>query len=346
MSLRAAGLGPEQERVYRLLVRVGEASARHIAEVLGLEDDEVGALLADLRSVGLATSTGGEPARFAPTPPDVGFAPLLRRGVEALDQARSIVNELTDEHRASIRRRDANQLVEVITGTDAIRQQLRNLQLSTRTEMLWFCRAGSVAMPSDDNDEEFATLARGVRYRVVYEQALLEEPGMIDSLAQGIRAGEVARAAPSLPIRMAIADRSIALCPLVAGGDGITEPTAALVRDSHLLTALIALFDSYWSSASPLLALPDAPVGALAEGAPADPLDDETRALLALLVAGVSDKAIATRLGVSVRTVQRRISEVMVLTQAQTRMQLAWQISRRDWLEHPGSGTTSAATLS
>jgi len=333
MSLQAAGLGPTQEQVFRLLVRVGDAPAQHVEEVLGLPEAEVTTSLRDLQSLGLVTTIGGNPPRYAPTPPDVGFAPLLRAGVEALDRARTIVNELTDEHRASIRRRDANQLVEVITGTDAIRQQLRNLQLSTRSEMLWFCRAGHVAMSSDDNDEEFAMLARGVSYRVVYERALLEEPGMIDSLALGIRAGEEARAAPTLPVRMAIADRSIALCPLVPASDGISEPTAALVRDSNLLTALISLFDSYWSASSPLLAPPDRADGALAEGSPTDPLADETRAMLSLLVAGVSDKAIATRLGMSLRTVQRRISEVMAETHAQTRMQLAWQVSRRGWLE-------------
>ncbi len=60
----------------------------------------------------------------------------------------------------------------MVTGTNAIRQQLRNLQLSTRSEILWFCRAGHVAMTSSDSDEEFAMLATGVSYRVIYEQAL------------------------------------------------------------------------------------------------------------------------------------------------------------------------------
>jgi DNA-binding NarL/FixJ family response regulator len=50
-------------------------------------------------------------------------------------------------------------------------------------------------------------------------------------------------------------------------------------------------------------------------------------------VAGVSDKAVASRLGVSIRTVQRRISELMAVTGAQTRMQLAWQVARRGWLD-------------
>jgi DNA-binding CsgD family transcriptional regulator len=335
MALEAAGLGSEQERAYRMLVRLGDAPAQHLAEVLGVGEVAVKELLADLQDLGLVTSIEGDPVRYAPTPPDVGFAPLLLGGMEALDRARATVAQLTDEHRATTRRRDANQLVEVITGTNAIRQQLRNLQLSTRSEILWFCRAGHVAMASSDNEEEFAMLARDVGYRVIYERALLEEPGMVDNLVLGIRAGEVARATPSLPVRMAISDRRIALCPLVPGRDGITEPTAALVRDSSLLTALLALFDSYWAASSPLHVAQDS--GPDAAGidivSPSEPTTDEERELLSLLIAGVSDKAVATRLGVSSRTVQRRISEVMAQTGAQTRMQLAWQVARRGWLD-------------
>lgn len=338
MSLEAAGLGSEQERTYRMLVRLGVVPARHLADLLGLDEAAVQEVLAGLQALGLVTTVDGDPPRYAPTPPDVGFAPLLRSGLEALDQAREVVTQLTDEHRAASRRRDANQLVEVITGAGAIRQQLRSLQLGTRSEILWFCRRGHVAMPSSDNDEEFAMLARNVSYRVIYEQALLEEPGMIDNLVLGIRAGEVARAAPSLPVRLAIADRSIALCPLVTGRDPITEPTAALVRDSSLLTALLALFDSYWAASSPLRVSADPDGPGISVVSPSVPTSHDERELLSLLVAGVSDKAVATRLGVSTRTIQRRISDLMAQTGAETRMQLAWQVARRGWLDdecHP-----------
>jgi DNA-binding CsgD family transcriptional regulator len=198
-------------------------------------------------------------------------------------------------------------------------------------------------MASSDNDEEFAMLARDVSYRVIYEQALLEEPGMIDNLVLGIRAGEVARAAPSLPVRMAISDRAIALCPLVPGTDGITEPTAALVRDSSLLTALLALFDSYWAASSPLRVARDVgPGGGIDVVSPDEPTSDDERELLSLLVAGVSDKAVATRLGVSMRTVQRRISDLMDHTGAQSRMQLAWLVARRGWLDGPAGQSPGA----
>ncbi|WP_116947307.1 helix-turn-helix domain-containing protein [Jiangella endophytica] len=325
------GITAGEEEAYRLLVRAGEA---HVDDLVArLPGSDVLAIVDGLTARGLVRRLPGGGERYAANPPDVAFGPLLLRSQEALDRARSAVAELAEEHLATARRRDAGQLLEIVTGGDAIRQRIRAVQLGTREEMLWFCRAGHVAMPSEDNDEEFDMLARGVAYRVLYERQLLEEPGMIDNVAKGIDAGELARSVPTLPIRMAISDRSVAICPLVPRSDGITEPTAAIVRDSNLLTALIALFESYWSAAAPLQLSGGVAMAGPGEGTgPATTLSGDERYLLSLLVAGVTDKAIATRLGVSMRTVQRRIRDLMALASAETRMQLAWQVARRGWL--------------
>jgi len=99
-----------------------------------------------------------------------------------------------------------------------------------------------------------------------------------------------------------------------------------------LLAALIALFEAYWERGSPLR-FDGAPAGRLAGTIGAD-----ERQLLSLLVAGVTDKAIATQLRVSQRTVQRRIHDLMLLGGASTRMQLAWEASRLGWLGDEPSG--------
>lgn len=319
--LEAIGMTPDEERVYRAVVGAFQAEAAEIAGQLGTTVDDVLGALRSLHAKGLISRVSPNGQRYAPVPPDVAFGPLLLRGQESLEWARNAIAALDDEYRSSARRRDSAQLVEVVTGRSAIRQQLLNLQSSVRHEMRWFCRAGHVAMPSSDNREEFDALARGVRYRVLYERELLEEPGMIESVAEGVRHGEIARVSPTLPVRLAIADDTLALCPLVPHATGSGEPTAALVRESSLLAALIALFESYWEQASPLQV--DDP----------EQLETDERYLLSLLVGGVTDKAIATQLHISQRTVQRRISELMRRVNAHTRMQLAWEVSRLGWLE-------------
>ncbi len=73
-------------------------------------------------------------------------------------------------------------------------------------------------MPSGSNRAEYDALARGVRYRVLYEQAFFDDDHAVDNVIEGVRAGEIARSVPHLPLRLAVADRAIAICPLVPGG--------------------------------------------------------------------------------------------------------------------------------
>src|SRR5262249_33660608 len=120
-----------------------------------------------------------------------------------------------------------------------------------------------------------------------------------------------------------IADRELAICPLVPDeARGLGEPSAAVIRSSELLDALVALFESFWEHATPLG--PD--------GAAAGELGEADVLLLSLVVSGLPDKSIATHLSVSKRTVQRRLDKLMALAGADTRTGLAFQAARRGWL--------------
>jgi DNA-binding CsgD family transcriptional regulator len=321
--LEEVGLPAAQESAYRALVRLARAPAADIATQLEIPEPEAVRLLGALVEAGMAAAEPGDRRVFRPLPPDVALGATLLRRQESLNAALVTVAQLAEEYRANARRHDAGQLVEIVSGRADLRHRLRHLQDTAQRELLWFCRANHVAMASAENSEEFSALRRGVSYRVIYERALLEEPGMIENVAEGIRCGEQARSLPVLPVRLAIADRSVAVCPLVRDGRS-GEPTAAVVGRSQLLDALLALFDSHWDRATPVVLSGDA-----AEvGHP----DAEERLLLSLFVAGMPDKAIASQLAVSRRTVQRRLSDLMDRAGVDTRPGLAFQAARRNWV--------------
>lgn len=334
MALEAAGVTAVEEAVYRLLITTGPLTDVEVAGRLGVDLTEARDVLTGLTAKGMASHTDGLPRRYRPTPPDVALTPHLKRNADALDLARIEVTSLLETYRDTARRHDPGGLIEVITGGEALRQHLRQIQASARDEMLWFCKAQYVAMPSGSNDAEFDALGRGVTYRVLYEKAFFDDEGAVDNVVEGVRAGELARSVPHLPLRLAVADRAIAICPLVPGGPhgSPDEPTTALVRDSSLLAALIALFERYWEDAVPLEVDGSGTVVGTDGAGPHEPLSSIDRRLLSLLVAGVPDKAIATQVGLSRRTVQRHIQHMMDLAGATTRMQLAWQAARRGWL--------------
>ncbi|MEH0846069.1 HTH domain-containing protein [Micromonospora sp. CPCC 205711] len=318
------GLGEDEEQVYRTLLRLSTARRAQLVTQLPLTAERIGAALAGLRARGLVAPAGVEPdPLLRPLPPDVALGDELLRQQQSLEAARRRVAQLTEEYRAGVRRHDADHLVEIVTGTDALRGRLRRLQDDARTEVLWFCRANPLAMPGPENVEEFAALARGVSYRAIYERELLAEPGALVDVEKAVRSGEQARITNLLPVRLAVADRTTAICPLVpdrASG----EPSAAVIGRSQLLDALLALFDSHWHAATPLL--PGA--APIADGGP----DADERLLLSLFVAGVPDKSIASQLGVSRRTIQRRLADLMTLAGVDTRPGLAYQAARRGWL--------------
>ena len=56
------------------------------------------------------------------------------------------------------------------------------------------------------------------------------------------------------------------------------------------------------------------------------------RQILSLLLAGLTDQAVASQLDLSLRTVQRRLRHLQDLAGVQSRMQLGWYAARHDWV--------------
>ncbi len=181
-------------------------------------------------------------------------------------------------------------MLEVVTGTDAVRSRFEQLQHSAVEELLVFDKPPYTTRAQDNEATERAALQRGVRCRVVYDRSSLTEPSQPRTIEQLAAAGEDARVSADVPMKLVICDRRLALTPLSLQ-HGLTD-AALVVHASGLLDALAALFESVWQSAIPVPEMI----------APAD----EQRRLLMLLASGLKDEAIARQLGIGERTVRRR----------------------------------------
>ncbi|OKI64354.1 hypothetical protein [Micromonospora sp. CB01531] len=65
---------------------------------------------------------------------------------------------------------------------------------------------------------------------------------------------------------------------------------------------------------------------------PKDLADPADREVLMLLLAGYTDAAVAARLGIGLRTMQRRVRRLMDLAGADSRVLLGWHARDRGWL--------------
>lgn len=328
--LETLGLTVDEYAVYRSIVSLGEVDAKAIRAAVALPEATVASAVRRLTVAGLVRSTGGSPDRIQALDPNAALRPRLSQLTRTADALGALTAQLAEDFHASRRRQDAVGLLEVISGVPAIRSTLVDLQRHARTEMLWLCKASPVAMPSSANGEEFRALDRGVSYRVIYERALLAEPGGVESAAAGMERGEQARVLPSLPVRLAVADRATVVLPLTTKLFAGQEPSAAIIHDSSLSHALTELFEHLWERATPLARMPEAHV-TRADGSPLR-IDPDDLYLLSLLVSGIPDKAIASQLGVSTRTVQRRVSTLMGTLSVETRVELAYVLGRHQAL--------------
>ena len=323
MKLDVLGLTDETERVYTALVGQPHCTASELAATCGLTAATVGRLLSALVRDGLATRTAGRPPHFSATVPDVSVAALIDEQQHRLDEARSVVHRLMETYREAARITHPEMAVELLTDRDDISSAVGRMTADARREVRAFDRPPYVDRPGVNLDLQIQRQRRGVTHRVIYSQEAVAWPGrMTADIEPSIRAGEKARVRPELPLKLVISDNQVAIIPfsLAAGG----QSAAYLIHQSPMLVALASLFEGEWERA---VALPAA--GPQAEQAYPD---DDTRRLLDLLAAGLTDAAIARSLGWSERTTQRRIHRLMHELGASTRFQASLTAARRGWL--------------
>lgn len=327
-GLAPLGMSADQERLYRRLVVLGSAPVEELAPWAGLEPAEVDGHLRSLEGQGLVAHvpSAEEPAtwHWVAAPPGVALRALVNERRHELEQASLAAARLASEFRALVAEADARNLVEVVTGAAGVGQRFLQLQLGAAREVCALVTERPIAVSGAENDAEETATARGVAYRVVLEAAVLEQPGAMAALAAVLRRDEQIRVAATVPTKLVMADGEVAMVPLSAGD---TEPAAVIVRGSGLLGALAALFEASWRTAVPLRVSGEDEVATVATGP--TPLDLQ---VLSLLLAGLTDRAIASQLNLGLRTVQRRVSALLDLAGVSTRIQLGWAAYERGWV--------------
>lgn len=322
--LQGLGVSAPEESVYRsLLAKPGQTLAE-IKEDSGLGASIVRSSTLGLESKGLVTRSGDRPLRFRVTAPHLALQGLTRRRHQELEQAAAAAEELVGALHRPTPEGPAD-LVDVVIGTEAVAQQMFGLMYHADEEVrILSKRPYVVAMGGHATELGRENLARGVKYRVIYDHSAFDDPFQIETITEDIELGQVARVLPEVPMKLVISDERMAITSL-----SLKEPdvgTALLIRTSSLLDAMIVLFETLWDKAVPFD--PRVP-----SSDPSRPdISKEDRTLLALLMAGMTDDAVATRFGVSSRSVRRRVTRLIDEAGVQNRFQLAAEACWRDWI--------------
>lgn len=305
------GLTREDEQFYEDLVKAGpggtpltdqnDASARRLARV-GLARIEA-----------LSSSP---PQVFASSARPV-FESRIRERERRLAILRDVADSLNSRYEAL---HDVDRAITEVHGVAATGELLKLAHTSARSLIRAFDRGPYISDPPSVAPEQSENAARGVVYRVVYDQSI--DHGHVDLIRSSQELGEQARVIRGLPMRMIITDDSQALLIFTRRGESgaAVSIDGIHVGPSALLEAMISLFEGTWDVALPV-----------SVGDQERP--DREHRVLRLLAAGASDAAIARSLKVSERTVQRHVAALLKRYGVESRFQLGVQAGRLGLLD-------------
>ncbi|MFE1782880.1 LuxR C-terminal-related transcriptional regulator [Streptomyces sp. NPDC059506] len=143
-------------------------------------------------------------------------------------------------------------------------------------------------------------------------------------LRELVQSGAEVRTAATLPMRLIIVDRSLAIVPAEEPED---ENAAMVIRNAALVSVLRRVFDHCWASAADLL------VGDGEGDAGWAVAGTRNHEVVRMLAAGLTDEAIGRKLGLSDRTVRRIVAELMSQVGAESRFQAGVNMVRLGWLD-------------
>ena len=314
------GFTAVDEDVYRIMLRHSPVTIDALARLAGRDATDVAARTGQFAAAGLVEVRGDTVVALAP---DRALGRLiaderdrLRSVQDQLDALRQMLPGLSAEHMVAGPRGEPAG-VEAVDYADVV-DVIRSLTARSSGELLWV-RSDNWRIPEsrpvDDWVEEL--LRSGRRSRVIYPARVLEEaPDMVRRRAE---LGEHVRVLADVPGRIAIMGEAA----LVPTRFEAPHQQLLVVRQPSLVETLRLLFEEFWGRA---LAVPGL-----------DAVDDVARAsdrrlLLDQLARGAKDEQIARTLGLSLRTVRRRVSLLMDELEASSRFEAGVEAVRRGWL--------------
>lgn len=314
----AVGVSAFDEVLYQAILNQPDAGAAGWALLTGASPARVREACNRLLTHGLLQppdSMGGLRA----VDPRVAIRALIRRRETESELLAATAEEMATAYEAGLLREEPSRLVEVASGEGAIAARLEEMYARAEHEVCLFDTPPYLAPPAPQVDLQADLLSRGIVSRGIYSATGLEDPKVLSRALSMVELGEQARVLPTVPLKLLVVDGCRALLPLTASAAG--GYCAVVVWHSAVTEALQKLFELAWQQATPL----GQPV---ADGE----LTEEERTLTRLLAAGMKDEAVARHLGVSLRTLRRRVSDLQERLGAASRFQLGMRAAQRGWV--------------
>ncbi|MDH6130396.1 LuxR C-terminal-related transcriptional regulator [Kitasatospora sp. GP82] len=257
---------------------------------------------------------------------DQGEAELLARR-QRMEKTRTAVHSVLPAQA----QHNPTEILEILPDLHTARAVVCEHMHRSRKE-LSICRPGgghSASALADVLLRELSPIGRQARTRIVYQHPARFHRHTQNQAHEASTTGSEIRTTGELCGLMLVIDQEVAFLPDQEHPEGVV-----MVRQPSVVGYLADAFEVLWSRSTPFRSGPAA----------ARTVSDETRStMLRLLADGLKDEVIARRLGLSLRTCRRHISELYRHLGADSRFQ-AGVLAERHGLTHRTEPLTASRT--
>ena len=299
--LEELGLDSNLSQLYSAALDQPGLSLSQLAEFVGFDEQTADTAFRKLKKFQIGSMYNGT-VSVVPPEQAVDLVILRQQRKHFAKQVRLSKNQIIAEGMKTLHARELQpQRDELISGELAVQVRLKRLCNETMSQM-------DVLAPGSRHSAEQVELAkfrdqemfaRGVVSRTVFLDSAINDRHTLSYAEWLSGQGAEVRAVPKLPIRMIIADKSLAVLP---GNQTDASLGMALYRAAAVVKALQELFEHIWAGAR---MFGPTPIPRPAE------LSDSELTILSMFARGASEKEIAQKLGVVDRTVRRRVESAI-----------------------------------
>jgi Bacterial regulatory proteins, luxR family len=294
-----------------------------VASAIGSDLKEAEELVRSLCGLHLLWPTSGD--EYTASSPRIFGAHLIAPAVRELAERQQHIMHMMERldclaeiYEQSPAKRLRHPEFEVLPEVDSVCSALTSLAAGASREIL--TSQPGRARPAEVLEEALrrteSVLGRDVTVRTLCQHTAQFDPATRAYVKHVASLGAQVRMLSDGFMRLIVFDRETAVLPLQANPQG-----AVIVSDRSIVDFVVQAFEWVWPTARPFPVLYDrSQVMGTAE---------EIKLTIAqLLVDGVEDKVIARRLGMSLRTCQRHISDVMTRLGARNRLHAGYLLSK------------------
>lgn len=318
-------LDDAEASAYRNAVLLGRFVREEMATTLGVSLEKAARIEQRLSALSLLRPMPGELELLVPVSPDAAVADLvgptesrIRDLQQAVTEVRDQMGTLRSTYFESRQQRNQAEAFDVISDIDALQAMLDEQGERCHTEMLTAQPGG--ARPSNllanARPKVLERLHRGVRIRHLYQHTARSDLATTSYVQAVTEHGAEVRTTDELIGRLVIYDREVVFLP-EQKVDG-RVPGAVVVREPTLVAFLCQVYEHLWAGATQFVPGSEDTV---------EITDDLKRSIIKLMAQGYKDELVARRLGMSVRTCRRYISQIMLSVDATSRFQAGVNIA-------------------